>query len=121
MTKAMASKRANEALVAIRAISGGKHRGKGVNRLIYERLRLAIVSALAVKDALSFSELKELLNTSDGNLSVHARKLEDAGLIRGKKIFSERMPKTEYSLTPRGRKALEDYLEHMEKLLNSMR
>jgi DNA-binding HxlR family transcriptional regulator len=120
LTKATASKRTNDALVAIRGISGG-NRGKGVSRLIYERLRLAIVSALAVKESLSFSELKSLLDTSDGNLSVHARKLEEAGLIRCKKQISDRMPKTEYSITPKGRKALNDYLEHMEKLVKSMK
>ncbi|MEX0619897.1 MAG: transcriptional regulator, partial [Pseudohongiellaceae bacterium] len=85
------------------------------------RLRLAIVSALAVQDALSFSELKSLLDTTDGNLSMHARKLEEAKLIRCKKTFSERTPRTEYSLTPKGRKALEVYLTHMENLVNSMK
>ena len=110
----------NEALVAIRGISGGNH-GEGVNRLIYERLRLAIVSALAVTESISFSELKTLLDTTDGNLSVHLRKLEEAELIKCRKQISERKPKTEYSLTTSGQKALDDYLKHMEKLLKSMK
>ena len=120
MTKSLASKKTADALIVIKGISGGKSGKDGVSRLIYERVRLAIVSALAVKESLSFSELKKLLDTSDGNLSVHARKLEDAGLIRCKKNFSQRMPRTQYNLTARGRKALEDYLGHMEKLLKSM-
>jgi len=121
LTKSAANKKTNDALLVIRGISGGRSGKDGVNRLIYERVRLAIVSALAVKESLSFSELKELLDTTDGNLSVHARKLEEAGLIRCKKSFSERLPRTQYSLTARGRKGLEDYLGHMEKLLKSMK
>ncbi|MFM1895020.1 MAG: hypothetical protein RLZZ385_94 [Pseudomonadota bacterium] len=107
-------------MVAIQGISGGSQ-NDGVSRLIYERLRLAIVSALAVQDSLSFSELKTLLGTTDGNLSMHARKLEDAGLIRCHKQFSERVPRTEYCLTAKGRRALEQYLAHMEQLVNSMK
>ena len=120
MTAKQAEKRTAETLVAIRGIAGGKNQD-GVNRLIYERLRLAIVSALAVNKTLSFSELKTLLDTSDGNLSVHTRKLEEAGLIRTRKKFAERVPRTEYSLTARGRRALEEYLSHMEQLVNSMK
>ncbi|MEX0901149.1 MAG: transcriptional regulator [Pseudohongiellaceae bacterium] len=120
MTETATARKLNSALLAIKTISGGST-GEGVNRLIYERLRLAIVSALAVQDALSFSELKSLLDTTDGNLSMHARKLEEAKLIRCKKTFSERTPRTEYSLTPKGRKALEVYLTHMENLVNSMK
>src|SRR5947199_9682581 len=84
-------------------------------------MRLGIVSALAVNDHLSFNDLKRLLKTTDGNLSVHARKLEDAGYIACSKSFEGRMPKTEYALTASGRKALEKYLNHMEALIQAMR
>jgi len=110
----------NAALSTIRSISGGGA-AEGVNRLIYERVRLAIVSALAVQKTLSFSELKSLLDTTDGNLSVHARKLEEAGLVKCKKTFDKRTPRTEYSLTPQGRRALDQYLAHMESLVKSMK
>lgn len=92
-----------------------------LDRLIHERLRLGIVSALAVNTTLSFSDLKLILNTSDGNLSVHARKLEDAGYIHCEKSFEGRMPRTEYQLTASGRKALEHYLNHMEALIQTTR
>ena len=92
-----------------------------LDRLIHERTRLAIVSALAVNASLAFNELKELLRVTDGNLSVHARKLEDAGYIGCTKSFAGRMPKTEYRLTPSGRKALEKYLDHMEALIRATR
>lgn len=92
-----------------------------LDRLIHERLRLGIVSALAVNNSLSFSDLKLILNTSDGNLSVHARKLEDAGYIACEKSFEGRMPRTEYSLTASGRKALQRYLTHMEALIETTR
>lgn len=91
------------------------------DRLVYERIRLGILSALAVNPTLTFSELKELLQTSDGNLSVHARKLEDAGYVDCNKTFEQRQPKTEYRLTARGRKALERYLDHMEALIEATR
>ncbi len=92
-----------------------------LDRLIHERLRLGIVSALAVNEALSFADLKKLLNTSDGNLSVHARKLEEAQYIACTKSFAGRLPRTEYRLTPAGRRALERYLEHMEALIRATR
>ena len=91
------------------------------DRLIHERMRLAIVSALAVNESLTFVELKEILATSDGNLSVHARKLEDAGYLKCIKYFDNRTPKTEYRLTTDGRQALERYLDHMEALVQTMR
>jgi DNA-binding HxlR family transcriptional regulator len=91
------------------------------DRLIHERTRLAIVSALAVNPSLAFNELKHLLRVTDGNLSVHARKLEDAGYIGCVKSFAGRMPKTEYRLTPLGRRALEKYLDHMEALIHATR
>ena len=92
-----------------------------LDRLIHERLRLGIVSALAVNESLSFADLKKLLNTSDGNLSVHARKLEEAQYVACTKSFEGRLPRTEYRLTPAGRRALERYLEHMEALIRATR
>ncbi len=92
-----------------------------LDKVIHERLRLAIVSALAVNPSLTFNELKALLKTSDGNLSVHARKLEDAGYILCAKSFEGRMPRTEYRLAAAGRRALERYLEHMESLIRMTR
>ena len=92
-----------------------------LDRLIHERLRLGIVSALAVNQTLTFNELKKLLKTSDGNLSVHARKLEESGYIACEKYFEGRMPKTEYRLTIAGRRALERYLSHMETLIRVTR
>ena len=92
-----------------------------LDRLIHERLRLGIVSALAVNDSLSFSDLKKLMKTTDGNLSVHARKLEEAEYITCTKSFEGRMPKTEYRLTAAGRRALERYLDHMEALIRATR
>jgi DNA-binding MarR family transcriptional regulator len=96
-------------------------RADALDRLIHERLRLGIVSALAVNDSLSFSDLKKLMNTTDGNLSVHARKLEEAEYISCTKSFEGRMPKTQYRLTPAGRRALERYLDHMEALIRATR
>jgi len=93
----------------------------GLDRLIHERLRLGIVSALAVNASLSFNELKQLMNTSDGNLSVHARKLEEAHYITCTKSFEGRVPRTSYALTPSGRRALERYLDHMESLIRATR
>lgn len=92
-----------------------------LDRLIHERMRLGIVSALAVNESLSFNDLKKLLNTTDGNLSVHARKLEEAGYIGCSKYFEGRLPKTEYRLTAQGRQALERYLDHMEALIRATR
>jgi DNA-binding MarR family transcriptional regulator len=92
-----------------------------LDRLIHERIRLGIVSALAVNKSVTFNELKQLLQTTDGNVSVHARKLEDANYIACTKSFEGRMPKTEYRLTDAGRRALEKYLNHMEALIGAMR
>ena len=92
-----------------------------LNRLIHERTRLAIVSALAVNASLSFTELKKLLNITDGNLSVHARKLEDAEYVECSKTFEKRVPKTQYKLTRSGRRALQRYLDHMEALIEATR
>ncbi|HEX9606139.1 MAG TPA: transcriptional regulator [Gemmatimonadaceae bacterium] len=103
------------------AASASSVRGDAIDRLIHERLRLGIVSALAVNDSLSFSDLKKLMKTTDGNLSVHARKLEEAEYITCTKSFEGRMPKTEYRLTATGRRALERYLDHMEALIRATR
>jgi DNA-binding HxlR family transcriptional regulator len=92
-----------------------------LDRLIHERMRLGIVSALAGTDTLSFNDLKHALETTDGNLSVHARKLEDAGYITCTKSFQGRVPKTDYSLTAAGRKAFERYLNHMEAIIRRAR
>lgn len=92
-----------------------------LDRLIHERMRLGIVSALAVNETLTFNDLKKLLQTTDGNLSVHARKLEDAQYIACTKSFEGRLPKTEYRLTAAGRRALERYLNHMEALIKATR
>jgi len=92
-----------------------------LDKVIHERLRLGIISSLAANDKLSFSELKALLNTSDGNISVHARKLEDAGYVTQEKSFRGRVPLTEYKITARGRKALVKYLDHMEALIKAMK
>jgi DNA-binding transcriptional ArsR family regulator len=103
-------------------------RGKGsdatpaaLDRLIHERIRLGIVSALAVHTSLSFNELKALMGTTDGNLSVHARKLEEAGYVSCTKSFEGRMPRTDYALSATGRRALERYLEHMEAIIKATR
>lgn len=107
----------------LRQVGGRVKRGgiPELDRLIHERMRLGIVSALAVNESLSFKDLKKLLNTSDGNLSVHARKLEDARYITCSKYFEGRLPKTQYRLTSVGRRALESYLDHMEALIEATR
>ena len=92
-----------------------------LDRLIHERLRLGIVSALAANETMTFNDLKQLLHTTDGNLSVHARKLEDAEYIACAKTFEGRVPRTEYRLTAAGRRALEKYVSHMEAILNAVK
>ena len=92
-----------------------------LDRLIHERVRLAIVSALAVNESLTFNELKHLLGATDGNLSVHARRLEEAGYVECLKSFDGRVPRTEFRLSQVGREALERYLAHMEGLIRSTR
>ena len=92
-----------------------------LDRLIHERMRLGIVSALAVNESLTFNDLKRLMQTTDGNLSVHARKLEDAAYVTCKKFFEGRVPRSEYRLTAAGRRALERYLDHMEALIRATR
>ena len=92
-----------------------------LDRLIHERMRLGIISALAVNPSLSFNDLKRLLKTTDGNISVHARKLEEANYITCSKFFEGRMPRTEYRLTPVGKKAFDEYLVQMEDLVRRMK
>jgi DNA-binding MarR family transcriptional regulator len=107
---------------ALRAVVGGAEEGAPeLDRLIHERVRLGIVSALAVNPSLSFNELKDMLALTDGNLSVHARKLEEAGYVECTKSFEGRMPRTEFALTSEGRRALLTYLNHMESLIQAVR
>lgn len=99
----------------------GKKSPVELDRVIHERVRLAIVSALAGVKSLTFNELKELLGITDGNLSVHARRLEEAGFVVCDKSFVERVPRTQYRLTPAGRTALDNYLNHMDALIRQVR
>lgn len=106
----------------LRGVHGGApHSAREIDRMIHERLRLGIISALAGHESLTFNELKHAVKTTDGNLSVHARKLEEAGYISCSKSFEGRTPKTEFRLSPAGRRALERYLDHMEALIGRMR
>jgi DNA-binding MarR family transcriptional regulator len=128
MAKQSSSAAARRAERAARATPSGLRAYKnedagapGLDRIIHEPIRLGMVSALAVNERLTFNEIKQLLRTSDGNVSVHARKLEDAGYLACTKSFEGRVPKTEYRLTAAGRKALEKYLTHMEALIQAAR
>lgn len=112
-----AGDRLSEARPPLTAVTGDAALPMALDRLIHERIRLAIVSALAVHESLTFTDLRTLLDTSDGNVSVHARKLEDAGYVTCTKSFDGRVPRTEYRLTGTGRLALERYLSHMEALI----
>jgi DNA-binding HxlR family transcriptional regulator len=118
VAKQNAALKKNDRKLRLAEIAAGQPR---LDRIIHERLRLGIVSALAANQSLTFNELKKLLQTTDGNLSVHARKLEEAGYIQVTKSFENRLPKTEYRLTSSGRRALERYLDHMEALIRAMR
>ena len=100
---------------------GGPGSPLALDLVIHERLRLGIVSALAVDDSLTFNELKEALGATDGNLSAHARKLEEAGYVACSKSFVDRVPRSEYSLTDHGRDRFEDYLAHLEALIRTAR
>lgn len=121
MKKNTAFKTIEEDPGALRVEKAAERVSGELDKVIHERMRLGIISALAANDKLSFTELKNLLNTSDGNISVHARKLEDAGYVTLQKSFQGRMPLTEYSITPAGRKALVRYLDHMEALIKAMK
>jgi len=113
----------NSAKSGPRSSSGARHADElpDLDRLIHERIRLGIVSALAINDSLSFNDLRRLLKTTDGNLSVHARKLEEAAYVTCHKFFEGRIPHSEYRLTPAGRRALEQYIQQMEELIRRTR
>jgi DNA-binding HxlR family transcriptional regulator len=117
------AERGGRAEVPLRSLesSPAEEGALALDRLIHERMRLGIVSALAVNDSLTFNDLKRLMGTTDGNLSVHARKLEDAAYVSCTKSFEGRVPRTEYRLTAAGRRALERYLDHMEALIRATR
>lgn len=113
---------ARQDAAGLRSIAGGAESGAPeLDRVIHERVRLGIVSALAVNESLAFNELKEMLGLTDGNLSVHARKLEEAGYVACTKKFEGRVPRTEFRLTDTGRRSLEAYLDHMEALIQAVR
>jgi DNA-binding HxlR family transcriptional regulator len=111
----------SEGKVGSQKAGSDKRSTLALDRLIHERLRLGIVSALAVNERLTFTDLKRLLQTTDGNLSVHARKLEDAQYVACDKTFEGRVPRTEYRLTAAGRRAFEKYLAHMEAIIKAVR
>ena len=123
--RAPVGKKKNESVSTKRkpamSVQAGGGDPSGLDPVIHVRVRLGIVSALAVEESLTFNELKSRLDTSDGNLSVHARKLEEAGYIEIRKSFEGRIPRTDYALTTAGRKALRGYLDHMEALINHVR
>ena|SRR5690606_19926070 len=101
--------------------AGGSAASTDLDRLIHERVRLGMLSALAVNESLAFNELKQLLRVTDGNLSVHARKLEDAGYVDCRKSYDKRLPRTDYRLTAKGKAALDKYLAHMEAIIRSVK
>jgi DNA-binding MarR family transcriptional regulator len=121
LRKAQAAETAAPAKQRLRAVAGyfADTEAADADRLMHDRLRLGIMSALSVNPSMSFAELKELLKASDGNLSTHARKLEDAGYIACRKKFAARVPKTEYSLTAQGKRVFTRHLEHMEALIHA--
>jgi DNA-binding MarR family transcriptional regulator len=122
VAKSGAARKRKADVAELRRVDGGRDANAlELDRLIHERMRLAIVSALAVNDSLSFTELRQMLDTTDGNLSVHARKLEEAGYVACDKTFEGRLPRTEYHLTAAGRAALARYLDHMEALIRATR
>ena len=115
------AKRAARAVEAAAVPEAARGNARELDRIIHERLRLGIVSALAVNETLTFTDLRGMLATTDGNLSVHARKLEEAGYVHCTKSFEGRSPRTEYKLTAAGKKALAKYLDHMEALIHATR
>ena len=108
-------------LQALKIEKAAENVSSELDKIIYERMRLGIISALAANETLSFTDLKNLLNTTDGNISVHTRKLEEAGYLTCEKSFRNRIPLTEYKITGEGRDALARYLNHMEALINAMK
>jgi DNA-binding MarR family transcriptional regulator len=115
------SQSASDRSASLKAISGfvSDDQDQDFHKLLNDRVRLGILSSLAVSEAITFTELKRLLDATDGNLSAHARKLENAGYIRCSKSFEDRVPKTEYAITAAGRKALKRFLKHMEALIRA--
>ena len=120
-TKNSALKKIHDGPSVLRVEKAVENVSADLDKVIHERMRLGITSALAANEKLSFTELKNLLNTTDGNISVHARKLEEAGYVTCTKSFQGRMPLTEYNITKQGRKALGRYLNHMEALIKAMK
>ncbi len=120
MAKNLAIRQRDESQ-GLRVARAAENVSNDLDKVIHERMRLGIISALAANEKLSFTELKKLLDTTDGNISVHARKLEDAGYVTLEKSFKGRMPLTEYSITKDGRGALKRYLDHMEALIKAMK
>ena len=120
MAKNLAVKK-DENSQGLRVAQAAENISNDLDKVIHERMRLGIISALAANEKLSFVDLKNLLNTTDGNISVHARKLEDAGYVTCEKSFKGRMPLTEFAITKEGRAALTRYLDHMEALIRSMK
>ena len=121
MSKNTALKKIDEKTHGLRVAQAAESVSNELDKVIHERMRLGIISALAANEKLSFVDLKNLLNTTDGNISVHARKLEDAGYVTCEKSFKGRMPLTEFAITKDGRAALTRYLDHMEALIRSMK
>lgn len=121
MAKNTAFKKINERTGSLRIERAAETVSNDLDKVIHDRTRLGLISALAANEKLSFTELKKLLNTTDGNISVHARKLEEAGYLKCEKSFKGRVPLTEYMITSAGREALMRYLDHMEALIAAMR
>jgi DNA-binding HxlR family transcriptional regulator len=121
MARNLAKLKTNGADNTLRLEKAAETVSNDLDKVIHERMRLGIISALAANEKMSFNELKRLLDTTDGNVSVHARKLEEAGYLTCKKSFAGRTPLTEYAITKDGRKALERYLDHMEALIKAMK
>jgi DNA-binding MarR family transcriptional regulator len=121
MARNLAKLRTNRADNALRLEKAAESVSNDLDKVIHERMRLGIISALAANEKMSFNDLKRLLDTTDGNVSVHARRLEEAGYLTCKKSFAGRTPLTEYKITASGRKALERYLDHMETLIRAMK
>ena len=121
MSKRNLQVKPNDRPAALRVERAAEKVSGELDRVIHERMRLGIISALAANEKLSFSDLKRLLNTTDGNISVHARKLEEAGYLSCEKSFRGRVPLTEYAITREGKRALERYLNHMEALIIAMK
>ena len=121
MARNLAKLKTNGADNALRLEKAAESVSNDLDKVIHERMRLGIISALAANEKMSFNDLKRLLDTTDGNVSVHARRLEEAGYLTCKKSFAGRTPLTEYKITASGRKALERYLDHMETLIKAMK